>query len=69
MSSEEAAVVDFLSSFAEAYTARREIGRRALGRLIYEENPHWIDAPLAALLMQGVIEQNDSAAYRLKRRY
>jgi len=60
--------MDFLSAFPDAYSARREIGRRALGRSIYEENPHWIDAPLASLLMQGVIEQNDSAQYRVKRR-
>jgi hypothetical protein len=69
MSSEESAVVDFLSGAADAFTARREIARRAVKRSVFEENPHWADAPIACLLMQGVLEQNDSPQYRVKRRY
>ena len=47
MSYEETAILEFLSGFPEAFTARREIARRAMKRTVFEENPHWADAPLA----------------------
>ena len=62
-------IIQFLKQSPETFFARKEIARKARRRDEYEENPHWIDAPLASLLMQGAIEQNDSAAYRVKRRY
>jgi hypothetical protein len=45
--------------------ARKEIARKAVKRTVFEENPHWADAPLASLLNQGIVEQNESAQYRL----
>ena len=67
MTHEESAIVNFLQGSPDAFLARKEIARKAVRRQVYEENPHWIDAPLAALLNQGLLEQNDSAQYRLRR--
>jgi hypothetical protein len=46
--------------------ARREIARKAINRAAFEENPHWADAPLASLLAQNLIEQDDSGHFRIK---
>jgi len=56
----------FLNSSPETYFARREIARRAVRRQVYEENQHWADAPLASLLMQGMIEKNDGGQFRAR---
>ncbi len=66
MTYEEAEIVHFLSGFPEIFVARREIARKAVKRSVFEENPHWLDAPLNSLLGRGVLEQNDNAQYRLK---
>ena len=50
------------------FLARREIARKALKRALFEENPHWADAPLVSLVDQDLIEQNDSGHYRVKSR-
>jgi len=68
MTTEEYAVVAFLNTSPESYFARKEIARKAVRRQVYDENPHWADAPLASLLIQGVIEQNGSGQYRMKGR-
>jgi len=49
------------------FLARREIARKALKRAVFEENPHWADAPLVSLVDQGLVEQNESGHYRIKR--
>ncbi len=67
MTHQEAAIVDFLQGNPEAFVARKEIARRAVRREDYEENPHWVDAPLTSLVSQGIVEQNDSAQYRLRK--
>jgi hypothetical protein len=67
MSYEETAIINFLKGSPDDYVARREIARKALKRTIFEENPHWADAPLAALVDQGLVEQNDSGQYRIKK--
>jgi hypothetical protein len=64
---EELAIVNLLKGSPESYLARREIARKALKRAVFEENPHWADAPLAALLDQGLVEQNESGHYKLKK--
>ena len=35
-------------------------------REVFEENPHWADAALALLTMQGLIEQDQGGRYRCK---
>ena len=67
MTTEESAIVIFLQGSPDAFLARREIARKAVRRTVFEENPHWADAPLASLLNQGIIEQNESAQYRIKK--
>jgi hypothetical protein len=67
MTYEESAIVTFLQGSLDAFVGRKEIARKAVKRKVFEENPHWVDGPLASLLNQGVVEQNASAQYRLKR--
>jgi hypothetical protein len=67
MTYEEMAIMNFLRGTPEAFVARREIARKALKRQVFEENPHWADAPLASLVDQKLVEQNDSGHYRVKK--
>lgn len=57
----------FLRGSPDAYLARREIARKALKRTLFEENPHWADAPLASLVDQDLVQQNESGHYKIKR--
>jgi hypothetical protein len=65
MSYEEFAIMNFLKGSPDDYVARREIARKALKRTVFEENPHWADAPLASLVDQGFVEQNESGHYKM----
>jgi hypothetical protein len=67
MTYEETAIIDFLKGNPDAFVARREIARKALKRVIFEENPHWADAPLSSLVDQSLVEQDDSGHYRIRR--
>ena len=67
MTEAEYTIVNFLRASPETYYARKEIARRAVRRHEYEENPHWSDAALAGLLLHGIIEQNQSGLYRLRK--
>ena len=67
MTYEELAIVNFLKGSPEDFVSRREIARKALKRTFFEEDPHWADAPLASLVNQSVVEQDESGHYRLKR--
>jgi hypothetical protein len=67
MTYEEMAIMNFLRGSPEDYVARREIARKALKRTIFEENPHWADAPLSALVDQDLVEQNESGHYKIKK--
>jgi hypothetical protein len=67
MTYEELAIMNFLKGSPGSFVARREIARKALKRTIFEENPHWADAPLAGLMDQGLLEQDESGHYRIKK--
>ena len=67
MTYEEFAIVNFLEGSPDNYVARREIARKALKRKVFEEDPHWADAPLASLVDQGLVEQDDSGHYKIKK--
>ena len=67
MTYEEMAIMNFLRGSPENFVARREVARKALKRTIFEENPHWADAPLAALVDQDLLEQNESGHYKIKK--
>ncbi len=68
VSDAEFIILDFLRATPDAWYSRREIARRAVRRTEYEENPHWADQALAALVARGVAEANDQGLYRLMRR-
>lgn len=57
--------MNLLRGSPETYMARREIARKALKRTVFEENPHWADAPLSSLVDQRLLEQNESGHYRI----
>jgi ABC-type uncharacterized transport system ATPase subunit len=65
MMHEESAIIIFLEGSPDVFIARKEIARKAQKRQVFEENSHWVDAPLASLLNQGPIEQNDACQYRI----
>ncbi len=67
MTDEEMAIMNLLRGNPETFMARREIARKALKRSDFEENPHWADAPLASLMDQKLLEQDDSGHYRIKK--
>ncbi len=67
MTYEETAILTLLRVNPKVYFARREIARKALSRQDFEENPHWADAPLTSLVEQGLLEQDESGHYRIKR--
>jgi hypothetical protein len=67
MTYEELAILNFLKGSPESYLARREIARKALRRNVFEENPHWADAPLASLVDLDLVEQDDSGHYKIKK--
>jgi hypothetical protein len=64
---EEIAIMNFLRGAPDVFMGRREIARKAQKRTIFEETPHWADAPLSGLVDQGVLEQSDSGHYRIKK--
>lgn len=67
MTYEEMAILTFLKSRPDNFVGRREIARKALRRADFEEDPHWVDAPLASLTDQRLIEQDESGHYRVRK--
>jgi hypothetical protein len=66
MNYEELAIMNFLHGSPNSYVARREIARKALKRTVFAENPHWADAPLASLVDQRLVGQNESGHYKVE---
>jgi hypothetical protein len=69
MTAAEMEIIEFLKLNREAFYARKEISRKARRRQDYEEDPHWASAPLATLVAQGFVVQNDSGHYKLSDKY
>ena len=67
MKDDELLILNFLSECPETAFARREIARKACHRSMYEENPNWVDAPLAALVGRNLILVNESGQYQFNR--
>ena len=65
MTDAEQTILTYLGASPESFFARKEIARRAVRREAYEENQHWVDAPLASLVQQKLVEQNEQGQYRL----
>jgi len=60
-------VLAFLQGSPESFFGRREIARKAVRRQVFEQNPHWADAPITSLLAKGMIEQSNNSLYRIKK--
>jgi len=67
MTYEEMAIMAFLKSRPDSFVGRREIARKALRRVDFEEDAHWVDAPLASLMDQRLVEQDESGHYRARK--
>lgn len=65
MTSEESIILDFLKGRPESAFAKREIARKAAKRTVFEENPHWVDAPLASLVSQNLVQIDDNGNYHI----
>lgn len=65
MSHEEDSIISLLKGSPHTGFARREIARRAVKRSIYEQNPRWVDEPLAALVARGVVVIDQDGLYHL----
>jgi len=67
MTYEEMAILTFLRGKPDSLVGRREIARKALRRIDFEENPHWVDAPLASLMDRRLLEQDEGGHYRIRK--
>ena len=65
MSEAEGIILEFLKAYPDTGFARKEIARKATHRSVYEENPHWVDAPLHGLLQKKLIALSDNGHYHL----
>jgi hypothetical protein len=67
MTYEEQAIMNLLKGSRDASLSRREIARKALRRTVFEENPHWADAPLVSLADKHLVEQDENGHYRIRK--
>jgi hypothetical protein len=63
---EEYTVWLFLSENPEAAFARREIARRAVKRTVFEQDPHWADEALSALVARNQVVVDEDGHYRIR---
>jgi hypothetical protein len=66
MTNSEHIILDFLRQCPDSKYSRKEISRKAVRREEYEENQHWADAALAALVARGDITLHDNGLYQMK---
>jgi hypothetical protein len=65
MTDAEREIIEFLKHSPDTWFHRKEISRKARRRSEYEEDPHWANAPLASLVDQKHVLQNDSGLYQI----
>jgi hypothetical protein len=65
MTAVEMEIIEYLKQSPDAFFNRKEISRRARGRSDYEADPQWAAAPLASLVAQKYVVQNESGHYGL----
>ncbi len=68
MDGDENDVLSYLQARPDEWFSRREMARRAVKRAVYEENQHWIDAPLAALVANKLVDVNEAGLYKLHKK-
>ena len=57
----------YLKRPGDAYYSAHEIAKRAAGRIMYKDSPDWVRVVMTSLVDQGLVEQNDSGHFRIKR--
>jgi uncharacterized membrane protein len=62
---DERLVLEYLAAFPAVFVSASEIARKAAGRRRCDEEPHWAQPVLAALLDKGLVERDDQGHYRL----
>ncbi len=67
MTQEESLVLSFLQERPETAFSRGEIARRAGKRKLVEENPHWVDVPLASLVARNLVKVDANGDYQLNK--
>jgi hypothetical protein len=69
MTDTEMVILTYLRQSPETWFNRKEISRRARSKEDFEENPHWANAALAALVDQKYVIQNESGHYQVNPKF
>jgi len=65
MTQEESFVLSFLQERPDSAFSRGEIARKAAKRSVYEADRRWVDAPLASLVAQRLVQVDGSGNYQI----
>ncbi len=66
-SNAESILMRFFEENPEARFSRKEVSRKAVKRIEFEEDPRWADAALNALAARKFVEVDDSGYYLLNK--
>jgi hypothetical protein len=67
MTHHEVLILNFLRANPETFFSRKEISLKAVRRREYEADPRWADVPLAALVVKGLVEVNQSGQFKFNK--
>ena len=65
MTDDEFNILQFLRSSPKNSFTRKEIARKAVHRSVFEQNQHWVNAPLHSLVAKGHVEVTENGFYRI----
>jgi hypothetical protein len=68
VSNADSILMRFFEENPEQRFSRKEISRKAVKRNVFEEDPRWADEALNALVARGLVEQDASGYYSLKKK-
>lgn len=66
MDADEREIYYYLKPFRNDFLTAKEICRRASSKRRYREDESWALAPLMRMAERGILETDDSGAYRIK---
>lgn len=66
MTWEEREIVNFLKGSPKVFYTAREIARRAAGKRVFAETPHWARPFLPKLVERGLLETDATGHFRIK---
>ena len=66
MTWEEREIVTYLKGSPKTFYSAREIARRAAGKRIYLDKPHWAKPFLPKLVEKGILETDPAGHYRIR---